>query len=63
MAYQRKPINSPCSLCGGPVSDEAVAVRTLTSTLPYTPKIWHRVCFEQRNARPVARLPQEVRAG
>jgi hypothetical protein len=63
MAYQRKPIHSPCSLCGGSVSDEAVAVRTLTSTLPYTPKIWHRACFEQRNARPVAHLPQEMRAG
>jgi hypothetical protein len=61
MAYKHKSIGSPCSLCGEPVSDEAVAVRTLTNTLPYTPKIWHRVCFEQRKAMPVAR-PQEARA-
>ena len=48
MAYQRKPLNSPCALCGESVADEATAVRTLTNTLPYTPKIWHRPCFEAR---------------
>jgi hypothetical protein len=63
MSYQRKPIGSPCSLCGEPVGDEAIAVRTLTNTLPYTPKIWHRTCFEQRQARPVARSPQEAVCG
>jgi hypothetical protein len=62
MAYQRKPIGSNCSLCGQPVGDEAIAVRTLTNTLPYTPKIWHRTCFEQRTARQAARPSQEARA-
>jgi hypothetical protein len=47
MAYQRKPIGSPCSRCGQPVAEERVAVRTLTNYLPYTPKIWHRPCFEE----------------
>jgi hypothetical protein len=54
MAYQRKPLNSPCALCGKPVAEEAIAVRTLTTTLPYTPKIWHRPCYE---ARPQAAPP------
>ena len=62
MSYQRKPIGSPCTLCGEPVGDEAVAVRTLTSTLPYTPKIWHRPCFERRQTRQVARPQLEARA-
>jgi hypothetical protein len=25
-------------------------VRTLNNYLPYIPKIWHRPCFERRNA-------------
>jgi hypothetical protein len=62
MSYQRKPIGTPCSLCGAPVRDEAIAVRSLTNTLPYTPKIWHRPCYEQRNARQVAQPQQEARA-
>jgi hypothetical protein len=48
MSYQRKPLGSPCAHCGEPVDDEVIAVRTLTTTLPYTPKIWHRACFEER---------------
>ncbi len=48
MAYQRRPIGSPCSRCGQPVTDEKVAVRTLNNYLPYTPKIWHRPCFEEQ---------------
>ncbi len=47
MAYQRKPIGSPCSRCGQPVDEERVAVRTLNRTLPYVPKIWHRGCFAE----------------
>jgi hypothetical protein len=50
MAYQRKPLGSPCHLCGEPVTDEKTAVRTLNNYLPYIPKIWHRPCFERRNA-------------
>lgn len=46
MSYQRKPLGSPCAACGAPVDAEGLAVRTLTRTLPYTPKIWHRACFE-----------------
>jgi len=30
------------------VTDEKVAVRTLNNYLPYTPKIWHRPCFEEQ---------------
>ncbi len=47
MSYQRKPLGSPCSRCGQPVTDEKVTVRTLNNFLPYTPKIWHRACFEE----------------
>ncbi len=50
MSYQRKPIGSPCAGCGAGVESETVAVRTLTRTLPYTPKIWHRACFEAHRA-------------
>lgn len=50
MSYQRKPIGSPCARCGAPVDVEDVAVRTLTRTLPYTPKIWHRGCFEAQKS-------------
>jgi len=50
MAYQRKPLGSPCYGCGEPVKDESVAVRTLNNYLPYTPKIWHRPCFEAKKA-------------
>ncbi len=58
MSYQRKPLGSPCAHCGAPVEAEAVAVRTLTRTLPYTPKIWHRDCFEDRKTRaPAAAQP------
>jgi len=32
------------------VNDESVAVRTLNNFLPYTPKIWHRPCFEAKKA-------------
>ena len=46
MSYQRKPLGSPCSRCGQAVTDEKVAVRTLNNVLPYTPKIWHRSCFD-----------------
>jgi hypothetical protein len=46
MSYQRKPLGSQCWLCAQPVTDEKVAVRTLNNVLPYTPKIWHRSCFE-----------------
>jgi hypothetical protein len=65
MSYQRKSIGSPCAHCGAPVSSEGVAVRTLTRTLPYTPKIWHRDCFEARKAQgqPAAGArPAEARA-
>jgi hypothetical protein len=54
MSYQRKPIGSPCAHCGQPVEAEPVAVRTLTRTLPYTPKIWHRGCFEAHKAAQAA---------
>lgn len=47
MSYQRKPLGSPCSRCGQPVTSEQVAVRTLNNFLPYVPKIWHRPCFEE----------------
>jgi hypothetical protein len=50
MSYQRKPLGSACARCARPVEVEAVAVRTLTRTLPYTPKIWHRPCFEAHRA-------------
>jgi hypothetical protein len=63
MSYQRKPIGSPCAGCGAPVSEEGSAVRTLTRTLPYTPKIWHRPCFATHQAAQVApqpNVPQRV---
>ena len=50
MAYQRKPIGSPCQRCGDPVTEEKAAVRTLNNYLPYVPKIWHRACFEVHRA-------------
>ena len=50
MSYQREPIGAPCALCAAPVADEDTAVRTLSRTLPYTPKIWHRRCFEAQRA-------------
>lgn len=58
MSYQRKPIGSPCAGCGAPVQSETVAVRTLTRTLPYTPKIWHRGCYDASRAgvRPAAAI-------
>jgi len=62
MSYQRKPIGSPCSLCGEPVSDEGVAVRTLTRTLPYIPKIWHRPCFEAHKASDQKPVQQAAKA-
>jgi hypothetical protein len=62
VSYQRKPIGSPCAGCGAPVASEPVAVRTLTRTLPYTPKIWHRPCFEAH--RPAASpLPARAAEG
>jgi hypothetical protein len=54
MSYHRQPIGSPCSLCGRPVAEESVAVRTLTGSLPYVPKIWHRPCFELKTQRRAA---------
>lgn len=56
MSYQRKSIGSPCAACGAPVQSETIAVRTLTRTLPYTPKIWHRGCYDasKAGARPAA---------
>ena len=61
MSYQRKPPGSPCSRCGQPVMDEKVAVRTLNTFLPYTPKIWHRACFEEHK-RGAAPRPVVTRA-
>lgn len=65
MSYQRKPLGSPCSRCGQPVTDETAAVRTLNNFLPYTPKIWHRPCFEEHKrhtATPSIGVPAPVPA-
>jgi hypothetical protein len=63
MSYQRKPLGSPCAACGTPVEAEGLAVRTLTRTLPYTPKIWHRACFEAQKApTAVAQAPAATAA-
>lgn len=66
MSYQRKALGSVCSGCGQPVTDEKVAVRTLNNFLPYTPKIWHRPCFDahkRETATPSVRAPVPAAAG